>query len=176
MTAGLAFGEGEGGVESPPAARGMADGVPELEIDDPESDAGGVLLDSAAGVGPEVEVGGGWPSVRNLLRMLEASLGETVVVVVELRGLANTVTVTVLGSSFGLPLLDGDNEVDVDVLDDVLDDVVELFGPSIDLSEPVMPPLPPAAVIRPRTVFSLVQSRDVPGARMLGMAKHSWLS
>jgi len=147
---------------SPPAERVTTDGAPGLE----EEDAG-VLLGSATGVKPGVELAGGWPSVRNLLRMLEASLGATVVVVVVLRGSANTVTVTVrgLGSSPGLPLLDGDKE---DVVEDVVDDVV-----LVELSEPVMPPSPPAAVIRLRAVDSLVQSSAVPGARILGMAKHS---
>jgi len=137
--------------------------------------AEGVLLDSAAGVnsiGPGDEVGDGWPFVMNFPRMLEASLGETVVVVVALRGLANTVTVTVTcsGPSPRPPLFDGGVEV---VVEDVLDFVVlvELF-PSEGLSEPVMPPLTPAAFIKPTTVISLVQRRDVPGARRSGMAKH----
>jgi len=82
--------------------------------------------------------------------MLDASLGETVVVVVVLTELAVTVTVTV--TSLGFPVL----VVDVEVLDDVvvLDEET--------LSEPVTPPLTPAAFIRETTVLSLVQSRDVP--------------
>jgi len=160
---GLAFGEGEGvGFEV----------VPELESD-PEGDAGGVLLGSAAGVNSttlEDEVGDGWPSVRNFPRMLEASLGETVVVVVALRGLANTVTVTVTGSSPKPPLFDGEVEV---VVEGLVDDVVLVeLSPLGGSSEPVMPPLTPAAFIRPITVFSLVQRSDVPGARRSGMAKH----
>jgi hypothetical protein len=149
-------------------------GGSELETDELGIDAGGVLLGSAAGVSPGVELEGVWPSVRNLLRMLEASLGVIVVVVVVLRALANTVTVTVsgVGSSLGLP--DRNGVVVEDVLDDVV--VVELLEPaglpSVELSEPVMPPVPPAAVIRPRAVLSLVQSRAAPGALRLGMAKH----
>jgi len=69
--------------------------------------------------------------------MLEASFGETVVVVVVLAEFAVTVTVTV--TPLGFPL----------------DDVEEL-------SEPVTPPLTPAAFIRATTLLSLVQSKDVP--------------
>lgn len=70
------------------------DGVPKFE------GVAGVLLGSAAGVSAlerddDVEVAGGWPSLRNLERIPEASLGETVVVVVVLAELAVTVTVTV---------------------------------------------------------------------------------
>jgi hypothetical protein len=192
-------GEGMGFVESPAGTRGI-DGEPEVEVDDDddlEGDAGGVLVGSGVGVsGLEVEVEGcGWPSVRNFSRILEASLGErvVVVVVVVLRGLANTVTVTVTGSGssglpdfnggddveevlddVGFPLLDGEDEDDVeDVLDDVV--LVELPGSARRPSEPpepVTPPLTPEAVNMAITVLSLVQRRDVPGARMSGMAKH----
>jgi len=55
-----------------------------------------------------------------------------------------------------------DEEVDVEVVLEVV----------VLLSEPVMPPLTPAASISPRTVLSLVQITDVPGARISGMAKH----
>jgi len=79
--------------------------------------------------------------------MLEASLGETVVVVVVLTELAVTVTVTVTSLV-----------LDVDV--EVLDDVVVLDEET--LSEPVTPPLTPAAFIKETTVLSLVQTRDVP--------------
>jgi len=168
--------EGVGLVASPPGVRRMTVGVPELETDDPEGDAGGVLPGSAAGVSSgidedEVEVAGGWPSTMNFERMLEASLGETVVVVVVLKELANTVTVTVRSggsssSSFGLPVFTVDNEVVVELDDGMLDDGV------VELSEPAIPPLTPAALIRPITVLSLVQTRDVPEARISGMAKH----
>jgi len=191
--AGVGFSFGE----APPAVRvTTVDGVLRLEFDELEGDAGGVLLGWAAGVSAgevedevdddDDEVGGGWPSVRNFERMLEASLGETVVVVVELTGLPVTVTVTV--TALGFPIVE-DVEVELDVeellddveelLDDVeelLDDVEELLDDGVVLVElpscPVMPPLTPAACIRPRTVLSLVQSRAVPGARTLGTAKH----
>jgi len=175
----LVVGEGVGFDESPPAVRVTTmDGVPRLEFDDPEGDAG-VLLGWAAGVSApvedeveddEVEVAGGWPSVRNFERMLEASLGDTVVVVVVLAEFAVTVIVTVTAPGLSLLLLRPlvvDVEVDVE---EVLDDVVVLVEPT--LSAPVMPPLTPAAFIRPITVVSLVHSRDVPGARISGMAKH----
>jgi hypothetical protein len=164
--AGEPEGVGVGLVESPEAVRRRF-GVIVLE---PEGD--GVLLGSAAGVNKtrlEVELAGGWLSDRNPPRMLAATLGETVVVVVVLRGgLANTVTVTVTGSSLplGLPVLKLEVEVDVEEeFEDVALGLVELF-------EPGMPGLPPEAFIRPITVLSLVQSRDVPGARRSGMAKH----
>jgi metal-sulfur cluster biosynthetic enzyme len=86
--------------------------------------------------------------------MLEASLGETVVVVVVLTELAVTVTVTV--TSPGFPVLVDD----VEDVEEVLDDVVVLDEET--LSEPVTPPLTPAAVIREVTVLSLEQTRDVP--------------
>jgi hypothetical protein len=164
--------EGVGFEESPPAVRVTTiDGVPKLETDDPEGDAG-VLLGFAARVSDgtlldEVdEVADGWPLDRNCERMLEASVGETVVVVVVLAEPAVTVTVTV--TSLELPLVVDVEDEDEVVLDDVvLDDVVVLT-----LSEPVTPPLTPAAFIRATTVLSLVQSRDVPAARTLGMAKH----
>lgn len=89
--------------------------------------------------------------LRNWERMLEASLGETVVVVVVLTELAVTVTVTV--TSLGFPVL-----VDVEDVENVPDDVVVLD----EMSEPVTPPLTPAAFIKETTVLSLVQSRDVP--------------
>jgi hypothetical protein len=148
--------------------------IDELDADDPEGDGGRVLLGSAAGVNSlgelEVELAGGWPSDRNFPRMLAASLEEMVVVVVVLRGLANTVTVTVAGSflSLGLPVLKFEDE-DEDDLEEVLEDVV--LG-LVELSEPVMPPLLTEAFIRPMAVLSLVQSRDVPEARISGMAKH----
>jgi len=87
--------EGVGFGESLPAVRvTTTDGVPKLE------GVADVLLELAAGVSAlerddDVEVAGGWPSVRNLERIPEASLGETVVVVVVLAELAVTVTVTV---------------------------------------------------------------------------------
>lgn len=166
----LGVGEGVGFEASPPAVRVTTiDGVPKLELNDPEGDAGG-LLATAVSAGTLLddeadEVADGWPLDRNCERMLEASVGETVVVVVVLAELAVTVTVTV--TSLGLPLDDDKEEVEVE---EVLDDVV------VVLSEPVMPPLTPAAFMRPRTVLSLVQSRDVPAARTLGMAKHCWVS
>lgn len=168
-------GEGVGIVGSPPGVRRMTDRVPELETDDSEGDAGGVLPGSAAGVSPgtdedEVEDGGGWLLASSFEIMLEASLGERVVVVVVLTELANTVTVTVRcsggSSSFGLPVFTVDNEVVVELDDGMLDDG------EVELSEPAMPPLTPAAFIRPITVLSLVQTRDVPEARTSGMAKH----
>jgi hypothetical protein len=158
MVAGEPEGVGVGLVESPEAVRRRF-GVIVLE---PEGD--GVLLGSAAGVNKtrlEVELAGGWLSDRNPPRMLAATLGETVVVVVVLRAeLANTVTVTVTGSSLplGLPVLKLELEVEVEVeveeeFEDVALGLVELF-------EPGMPPFPLEAFIRPMTVLSLVQSRD----------------
>jgi len=181
LTVGLLLGEGAGvGFpfgESPPAVRvTTVDGVLRLGFE-LEGDAGGVLLGWAAGVSEgkvevevdddDNEVGGGWPSVRNFERMLEASLGETVVVVVELTELPVTVTVTV--TWLGLPFVENVevDEVELDV-EELLDNGVVL----VELSSPVMPPLTPAACIRPRTVLSLVQRRTVPGARTFGTAKH----
>jgi len=208
LTVGLLLGEGAGvGFpfgESPPAVRvTTVDGVLRLGFE-LEGDAGGVLLGWAAGVSEgkvevevdddDNEVGGGWPSVRNFERMLEASLGETVVVVVELTELPVTVTVTV--TWLGLPFVENVevDEVELDVeelldngmvlvlpfvenveVDEVELDVEELLDNGVvlvELSSPVMPPLTPAACIRPRTVLSLVQRRTVPGARTFGTAKH----
>jgi len=164
---GLVVEEGVGFGESLPSAGVRVTRIDGLELETSEiDDAGGRLPASGFGVAlntgelEEVEVAGGCPSLRNLERMLEASLGKTVVVVVELTELANTVTVTVL-TPLGL---------DDDDVEEVLNDVVVLVDkPS---SEPVMPPETPAALIRLRTVLSLVQSKDVPGARRSGMAKH----
>lgn len=178
-TAELPLGEGAGvGVwfgESPTAVRVTA--VDAVEF---EGDAGGLLGWAAGVTAGEVEVdddddddgdeevAGGWPSVRNFERILEASLGETVVVVVELTELPVTVTVTV--TAFGFPIVE-DVEVELDLveLEELLDDGVVVVEPS---SFPVIPPVTPAAVITPRTVLSLVQTRSVPGARTLGTAKH----
>lgn len=141
--------EGVGFVASPAGVR-----VTTVPPPDPE------LLGSGVGVNPgmleEVEVAGGWSSVRTE-RMLTASLGEIVVVVVVLTELANMVTVTVtwLGSLLGFPVDDVEYDVDVE---DVLNDEVVVV--EVSLSEPVMPPLTPAAFIRARTVLSVVQSRD----------------
>jgi hypothetical protein len=147
------------------------DGVLRLGLE-LEGDAGGVLFGWAAGVSEgkvedevEDEIAGGWPAVRNFERMLEASLGETVVVVVELMELPVSVTVTWLG----LPLVD---EVEVDEVELDVEELLDNGVVLVELSSPMMPPLTPAASIRPRTVLSLVQRRTVPGARTLGTAKH----
>jgi hypothetical protein len=169
LVPGEGVGEGAGFLASPRAER--------RRMGDPEGDAGGVLFGSATGVksgGLEVELAGGWSVVRNFWRMLEASLGESVVVVVELRELANSVTVTVSGlvSSFGL---ESGNEVGVQgVLDDVVLEPVSPASPSLgsEGSEPVMPPSTPQDFIEAMTDFSLEHSRSVPGARIFGRAKH----
>jgi hypothetical protein len=64
-----------------------------------------------------------------------------------------------------------DDEVDDEVVVEEVDNDVEPV--SVELSEPVMPPSTPAAVSRPRTFLSVVQTRVVPGVWMLGMARHS---
>lgn len=164
------------GVGSPAAVRvTTVDGVLKLGFEEPEVDAGGVVLGFAAEVSAgrlvededdddEVEVADGWPLDRNCERIPEASLGETVVVVVALAELAVTVTVTV--TALTAPLV-------VDVEDEVKPEVEEVPDDEVvPTSEPLTPPLTPAAFIRPTTVLSLVQSRDVPAARILGMAKH----
>lgn len=164
------------GVGSPAAVRvTTVDGVLKLGFEEPEVDAGGVVLEFAAEVSAgrlvedkddddEVEVADGWPLDRNCERIPEASLGETVVVVVALAELAVTVTVTV--TALTAPLV-------VDVEDEVKPEVEEVPDDEVvPTSEPLTPPLTPAAFIRPTTVLSLVQSRDVPAARILGMAKH----
>jgi hypothetical protein len=170
----MAFGEGVGlgFAASPAAVRVTVDGG----LDDPDREVGEGLFGSATGVSNEadedVAVGGGWAPDRNCERMPEASLGETVVVVVVLAELAVTVTVTV--TALGLSLLvelEVEDEVDVEEVD--VEEVLEVVVP---LSEPVMPPLTPAALISPRTVLSVVQTIDVPGARISGMAKHCWVS
>jgi len=154
------------GTSSPAAVRIMGDTV--LELD-------GKLFSLNEGILEEDEAGG-WPSVRKFLRMLLASLGDIVVVVVVVRGLANTVTVTVAGSSTppssGPDPDNGVGEGDTSD-DDVLDDTGRDVGKEERSSEPVMPPSTPAASIRRRTLFSVVQSSCVPGARISGMAKHS---
>jgi len=86
------------------------------------------------------------------------------------------VTVTTAGlpgfplAGLGIPLrpvvLDVDDEV---VVEEVHDDVESVL---VELS-PVMPPSTPAAESKPRTFTSVLQTRDVPGVWMLGMAKHS---
>lgn len=103
---GVLVGGGVGFGTSPPAPPGVRrtiDTVLELETDDDDVKEGvGVVFERppAAGLSGfilEDEGAGGWSSVRNFWRMLLASLGEIVVVVVVLRGFANTVTVTVAG-------------------------------------------------------------------------------
>jgi hypothetical protein len=175
----MAFGEGVGlgFAASPAAVRVTVDGG----LDDPDREVGEGLFGSATGVSNEadedVAVGGGWAPDRNCERMPEASLGETVVVVVVLAELAVTVTVTV--TALGLSLLvelEVEDEVDVEEVDVEEVDVEEVLEVVVPLSEPVMPPLTPAALISPRTVLSVVQTIDVPGARISGMAKHCWVS
>jgi len=84
------------------------------------------------------------------------------------------VTVTTAGllplAALGIPLRLVVLEVDDEVVEEV-DNDVELV--SVELPEPVMPPSTPAAVSKPRTFLSVVQTRDVPGVWMLGMARHS---
>lgn len=152
------------GVGSPAAVRvTTVDGVLKLGFEEPEVDAGGVVLGFAAEVSAgrlvedkddddEVEVADGWPLDRNCERIPEASLGETVVVVVALAELAVTVTVTV--TALTAPLV-------VDVEDEVKPEVEEVPDDEVvPTSEPLTPPLTPAAFMRPTTVLSLVQSRD----------------
>jgi hypothetical protein len=111
---------------------------------------------------------------RNFESMLDASPGETVVVVVEAaEGITVTVTVTIWP-----------DEVIVFEADVVAEDEVEEVIPDVDValaveldsvataSDPVMPPVTPAALIRARTLLSLLQIRAVPGARTSGIAKH----
>ena len=98
---GVGFGFGTS-PPAPPGVRRTIDTVLELETDDDDKEGVGVVFGRppAAGLSGfilEDEGAGGWPSVRNFWRMLLASLGEIVVVVVVLRGSANTVTVTVAG-------------------------------------------------------------------------------
>lgn len=159
LVVGVEVGVGVGFGTSPPPPAGVRmtiDTVLELVTDDAEGD--GVLFGRPAavlnGLTLEDDDAGGWSSVRNFWRMLLASLGEIVVVVVVLKGVANTVTVTVAGSSppslssSGVPVLfpglDPDNGVGE--------------GEEETSSEPVMPPSTPADSIRPRTLFSVVQS------------------
>jgi hypothetical protein len=179
----LVLGEGVGVLAALPAAvRVTFDGAP---LDDPVVEEG-VLPGSAAGVSDEadddeVAVVGGLLLDRNCERMLEASLGETVVVVVVLAALAVTVTVTVTALELTLVVEvededDVEEEVDVEEEEEVeveeVEDVEEELEVVVPLSEPVMPPLTPAASINPRTLLSLVQITDVPGVRISGMAKH----
>jgi len=143
----IGFGEGVGlGPAASPAAVRVTGGV---ELDDPDRDVGGVLLGFAAGVRDETDdddndVAVGWELDRNCERMLEASLGETVVVVVTVVLVELAVTVTVTVTALGLLLV-------VEVEDEV--DVKEVLEVVVPLSEPVMPPLTPAALISPRTVL-----------------------
>jgi hypothetical protein len=177
LVVGVEVGVGVGFGTSPPPPAGVRttiDTVLELVTDDAEGD--GVLFGRPPaavlnGLTLEDDDAGGWSSVRNFSRMLLASLGEIVVVVVVLMGVANTVTVTVVGSSSpslsssGVPVLfpglDPDNGVGE--------------GEEEISSEPVMPPSTPEDSIRRRTLLSVVQSSCVPGARTSGMAKHSWV-
>jgi len=132
----------------------------------------------------------GSPEFRNLESILEASLGETVVVVVEAaEGATVTVTVTIWADE--VIVLEADVVVDEDEVEEDVPDVdvvvvVELeeevsdvdvalaveLEPEATASSPVIPPVTPAALIRARTLLSLLHIRAVPSPRTSGIAKH----
>jgi len=96
--------EGVGFVESPA-------GVRVTMIDGEGDELFGFSVEVKLGTLEEVVAGG---CSRNFERMLIASLGETVVVVVVLTELASIVTVTVTGvGPLGLPVDDVEDDVDV---------------------------------------------------------------
>ena len=111
---------------------------------------------------------------RNFESKLDASLGDTVVVVVEAaEGMTVTVTVTTWPDEvivFEVDVVAGDEveEVIVFEADVVAEDEVEEVVPDVDVElvteldsepDPVMPPVAPAALIRASTLLSLLQIR-----------------